>query len=159
MKKETVGKVAVDLMEKPENQHTVVDQMRENLTDYDKNIWLCVEQSKKTYPHNFYIVVECKKERLLENVIRNYFFSRQSAPTPTWDQTVYRYHKDRDWLEFLWVVPSKDTCEYLSFNRNSVVESERELLKFVLSYHDGTLLKIAKKLNSEAENSPLIEEN
>ena len=155
-KKPTVGKVAVDLMEKPENQHTVVDQMRENLTDYDKNIYLCVDSAKNTYPDDFYIVVECKKERLLENVIRNYFFARLSAPTPTWDQTVYKYHRKRDWLEFLWVVPSKDACEYLTFHALDVVESERELLKFVLSYNDGTLLKIAKKLNGEADNSPLI---
>ena len=156
MKKPTVGKIATDLMAKPENQHTVVDQMRENLTDYDKNIFLCVEQAKKTYPGDFYIVVECKKERLLENVIRNYFFARLSAPTPTWDQTVYKYHRNREWLEFLWVVPSKDACEYLTINKHYVVESEYELLKFVLSYNDGTLLKLAKKLNGESDDSPLI---
>ena len=157
MKKPTVGKVAVDLMAKPENEHTVIDQMRENLTDYDKNIYICVEDGKKKYANDFYIVVECKKERLLENVLRNFFFTRFTAPTPTWDQTVYKYHRKRDWVEFLWVVPSKDTCEYLTYNKHLVVESERELLKFVLSYNDGTLLKIAKQLNGEADNSPLIE--
>lgn len=157
MEKPTVGKIAVDLMTEADNQHTVVDQMRENLTDYDKNIYLCVEDGKKKYDKDFYIVVECKKERLLENVIRNYFFARFTAPTPSWDQTAYKYHRSRDWVEFLWVVPSKDTCEYLSYNRHLVAESERDLLKFVLSYNDGTLLKIAKQLNGEADNSPLIE--
>lgn len=156
-KKPTVGKVAIDLLEKADDKHTVIDQMRENLTDYDKNIWMCVADGKKKYDGNFYVVVECKKERLLENVIRNFFFSRLSAPTPTWDQTVYRYHRKRDFLEFLWVIPSKDTCEYLTFNQKDVIESEQELLKFVLSYNDGTLLKIAKKLNGEADNSPLIQ--
>jgi hypothetical protein len=156
-KKPTVGKVATDLLAKPEIQHTVIDQMRENLTDYDKNIFLCVEQAKKTFPGDFYVVVECKKERLLHNVIRNYFFARHSCPTPTWDQTVYKYHKDREWLEFLWVIPSQDACEYLTINKHYVAESEYELLKFVLSYNDGTLLEQAKKLNGEADNSPLIE--
>ncbi len=156
-KKETVGKIAVDLMAKPENQHTVIDQMQENLTDYDKNICICVQKYKKIFPEDFYIIVETKKERLLENVIRNFFFGRLSAPTPTWDQTVYKFHRNREWLEFLWVVPSKDTCEYLTINKNYVVESERGLLNFVLSYNDGTLLKIAKRLNGEADNSPLIE--
>jgi hypothetical protein len=157
MEKSTVGKIATDLMAKPDNQHTVVDQMQENLTDYDKNIFLCAEQAKKIYPGDFYIVVECKKERLLENVIRNYFFARLSAPTPSWDQTVYKYHRNREWVEFLWVVPSKDACEYLTINKYYVIESERELLKFVLDYNDGTLLKLAKKLNGEADDSPLIE--
>ena len=155
-KKETVGKVATELLAKADNKHTVVDQMEENLSDWDKNIWLCVDNSKKIYPNDFFIIVETKKERLLENVIRNYFIARLSAPTPTWDQTVYKYHRKKDALEFLWVVPSKDTCEYLSYHRRVVVESERELLKFVLSYNDGTLLKIAKKLNGEADTSPLI---
>jgi len=155
-KRDKVGKIATDLLAKADDKHTVIDQMEENLTDYDKNIWLCVEDAKKKYPNNFYIVVETKKERLLENVIRNFFFSRFSCPTPTWDQTVYKYHRKRDFLEFLWVVPSKDTCKYLTFNQMDVVESERELLKFVLSYNDGTLLKVAKKLNGEADTSPLI---
>ena len=158
MKKTTVGQVAVDLMARPENDHTVTDQMRENLTDYDKNIWECVITNKKQYPGDFYIVVECKKERLLENVLRNFFFARSTAPTPTWDQAVYKYHKADDFLEFLWVIPSKPTCQYLAYHRNSVVESEQELLKFVLEFHDGTLLKRAKKLNGETEDSPLLEE-
>lgn len=156
-KKPTVGKIATDLLAKPESQHTVVEQMQENLTDYDKNIFICVEQAKKTYSGDFYIVVECKKERLLHNVIRNYFFARLSAPTPTWDQTVYKYHRKRDFLEFLWVIPSQDACEYLTINKNYIPESEYGLLKFVLEYNDGTLLKLAKKLNGEAEDSPLIE--
>lgn len=157
-KRPTVGQIAVDLMAKPENQHTVTDQMRENLTDYDKNMWECVLTHKRIYSGDFYIVVECKKERLLENVIRNFFFARSTAPTPNWDQAVYKYHRGSDFLEFLWVVPSKDTCQYLDYNRNNVVESERELLKFVLEFHDGTLLKRAKKLNGETEDSPLLEE-
>ena len=157
MKKKTVGQVAVDLMAKPENQHTVTDQMRENLTDYDKNIWECVLTNKKQYIGDFYIVVECKKERLLENVLRNFFFARSTAPTPTWDQAVYKYHKVDDFLEFLWVVPSKPTCQYLAYHRNNVIESEQELLKFVLEFHDGTLLERAKKLNGETEDSPLLE--
>jgi len=156
-KKPTVGKIATDLLAKPEIGHTVIDQMQENLTDYDKNIFLCVENAKKTFPGDFYVVVECKKERLLENVLRNYFFARLSAPTPGWDQTVYKYHRKRDALEFLWVVPSKDACEYMTINKQYIPESEYELLRFVLSYNDGTLLKIAKKLNGEADDRPLIE--
>jgi hypothetical protein len=157
-KRPTVGKIATDLMRRPDNQHTVVDQMRENLTDYDKNLWLCVDTNKKIFLCDFYVIVTCKKERLLPNVLRNYFLARLSAPTPEWDQTVYKYHRNDDKVEFLWVVPSKDTCEYLAINAKDVIESERDLLKFVTMFHDGTLLKIAKKLNNEADDSPLIKE-
>jgi len=156
MAKPTVGKIATDLMAKPENQHTVVDQTQENLTDYEKNIHLCAEQAKKIYPGDFYVVAECKKERLFENVLRIFYYARLSAPTPAWDEAVYKYHRNSEWLEFLWVLPSRDACEYLTRNKHYVIESERELLKFVLDYNDGTLLKLAKKLNGEADDSPLI---
>jgi hypothetical protein len=157
MKKKTVGKIATDLMAKPDNQHTVIDQMRENLTEYEKNVFICIEEAKKKYPDDFYVVVECKKERLFENVIRNYFFARYSAPTPTWDQIVYKYHKKEDYIQQLWVIPSRDTCEYMKANRLSIPKEEYELLGYVLSFEDGTLLKVAKKLNGEVEDSPLLE--
>jgi hypothetical protein len=41
-------------------------------------------------------------------------------------------------------------------NAIAIPESERELLNFVLDFQDGTLLKLAKKLNGEEEDSPLL---
>lgn len=156
MKKPTVGKIATDLMAKPETGHTVIDQMRENLTNYDADLIARVEQDKKIYPGDFYVVALLRAERLLPNVKRVQFLTRFSAPTPEWDQVVYKYHKKDDKLEWLWVVPARDICEYLTYHQLEVAESERELLKFVLDFNDGTLLRLAKKLNGEADTSPLI---
>jgi len=55
----------------------------------------------------FYVCVITKKERLMDNVLRNYFLARSTCPTPQYDQTVYKYHRDSGAIQFLWVLPSK----------------------------------------------------
>ena len=147
--KETVGKVAVDLASKTPVERNPIELEREMHTDYDKNIYEAVDRGKKDYPGDFFIVVETKKERLLQNVLRNYFMVRQSCPTPNYDQTVYRYIRADEIVEFLWVVPARDVCFYLKDNALDVVDEEKVLLRYVLNFSDGTLYKLAQQLNNE----------
>jgi len=157
-KRDTVGKISSELLKKShEDTHTPTEQMSEQLKDFEKNIDICIERSKKDFVDDFYIVVTTKKERLMQNVIRNYFYGRQSCPTPEWDQTVYKYNRKGGCLEFLWVIPAKDICELLIENALDLPAEQKELLEFVIDYRDGTLLRLAKKLNGEADNSPLLE--
>ncbi len=97
----------------------------------------------------FYVVVLIKKERLMPNVLRHYFFPRQSCPRAEWDQVVYRYRDEGDQIEFLWVVPDQNTCELLKVNAVSVDPHERWLLQMVLDFSDGTLDQKARILNGE----------
>ena len=158
-KKQTVGKLATDLAQKSaDNTHTAHDQMEESLTDWDRNIFECIDRSKKEYSGDFYLVVITKKERLLTNVIRNYFMTRVSCPTPDYDQTVYKYNKKDEILDFLWVIPSKDACIMLKENAMLVMPEERQLLQFVLDFADGSLYEMAKKLNGESADSILLQE-
>ena len=152
---QTVGKVSSDLLKKatPVNAN---EQMRESLTDYDKNIWETVSKGIKELNSDFFLVVITKKERLMPNVMRNYFFFRLSCPTPDYDQVLYRYVKKDSNLEFTWVIPSKDTCIYLKQNALILDPSERGVLDFVLRFSDGSLFKLAKKFNNEQEDSPLL---
>lgn len=153
MNRETIGKLSSDLIIKSPDTRSPIEQMRENLSEYESNIWQCVERYKKQFPGNFYVVVITKNERLMPNVFRNYFTARLSCPTPDYDQTVYIYRRSDESLEFLWVIPSRDASIYLKNNALYVEESERNLLKFVLEFADGTLFKLAKKLNGEKEES------
>jgi hypothetical protein len=153
MTRATVGKIASDLMEKPLETTSPIEQMQEQLTDYDANLMECISRSKCDFVGDFYVLVITKRERLMPNVFRNYFFSRVSCPTPEWDQTVYLYHRKDERIEFLWVIPSKDTCETVMMNKNLVPPSEMDLLRFIIAYYDNTLLKFAKKLNGEKEDS------
>jgi len=155
--RDTVGKLSLELAQKTPDTTDPIELQREIQKGYCDNITECVSASKKIYPGDFYVVVETKKERLMQNVIRNYIFGRSSCPTPSYDQTVYRYHRVDDRIEFLWVIPSKDTCELLSTHALEVVESERALLKFVLDFQDDTLLRYSKKLNGEVVYSNILE--
>ena len=147
--REKVGKIVYDMWGKVPEASDATEQMREQLSEYDQNMVACIEDAKTKYFNDFYIVVITKKERLMPNVIRNYFFSRFTCPTPDYDQTVYKYSKSSDTIEFIWVIPSKQACLYLLNNPLEV--KEKELLKFTLEFYDGTLAKKALLLNNELE--------
>jgi len=152
-KRETVGKIAIDLKKnESDNTHSPTEQMREQLEDYDENIYECLEDGKNERFGDFFVVVITKKERIIDNVLRNYFFHRYTCPTPEWDQAVYKYHRQGDYLEFLWVIPSRDTCQYMTDNALTIDKEERDLLNFVYDFNAGTLLQKAKKLNGEEKS-------
>ncbi len=157
MTKETVGKIATDLIVKTPDTKSPIEQMQENLTDYEANIWECVERCKKDFTGDFYIVVITKNEKLLPNVFRNYFYGRLSCPTPDYDQTVYKFKRKDNAPIFMWVIPSRDASIHLIKNHLYVAEEERGLLKYVVAFQDGTLFKLAKELNGEKLESVELE--
>ena len=152
----TIGKIATDLAAQDTHAQSPIELERAMHQDYEENIHECIARGKKEYPGDFYIVVITKKERLLQNVLRHYYFPRSTCPTPEYDQTVYKYYRADDNHRFLWVVPDKITCENLRDNAVQVNELERDLLMFVLDFYDDTLMKIAKKLNGEFLETPLL---
>lgn len=158
MTKETLGKISSDLLKKEPETTDPIELQREIHKNYEEQMYICINRAKQDLPTgDFYIVIETKKERLMLNVLRNYFVYRYSCPTPTNDQTVYKFHRKEDRIEFLWVIPSHDTCEYFKKNALTIPDDQRELLKYILDFEDGTLLIKAKKLNGEQEDSPLLE--
>ena len=157
MTRKTVGEISTELKKKAhENTHSADEQMREQLGDYESHISQTVSRGRSDHIGDFYVVVITKKERLMDNVLRNYFFTRQTCPTPEYDQIVYQYHRSTDTIEFLWVVPSKHACEMYKQNKLDIAQEEWELLKYVLEFEDGTLLKKSKKLNNEQDEGNKI---
>jgi len=149
--RDTVGKISSELLTKDAPTNSPIELEREMHTEYDANLHQCVQSSKSTYPKDFYVVVITKRERLMPNVFRNYFFARQTCPTPEWDQAVYHYRRSSDSIDFMWVIPSKETCAYLRMHALNVSHEEKQLLNFVLQFEDGSLFTVAKKLNREQE--------
>lgn len=150
-KKTTVGEASYRLWNQSPEAADAIEQMREQLTDYDKNMLEAIERGKKDFPSDFYIVVITKRERLMPNVFRNYFFPRQSCPTPDYDQTLFSYNRGSDSPELVWVIPSKPTCLYMI--EHALEVQEKELLHFVIDFKNGTLMKRALLLNNEIEGS------
>lgn len=158
MNRDTVGKISAELSQKTPETRDPIELEREMHKDYENHIYQCIERYKKEFPGDFYLVVITKKERLMQNVLRNLFTARLSCPTPDYDQAVYKYHRKDDLLEFLWVVPAKDICEYFREHALEVAPQERALRDMVLEFYDNTLLNLAKKLNGEMSDSLLIEQ-
>jgi hypothetical protein len=155
-KREKVGKISSDLLKKQTDPIPVVEQTEENLTEYEKELFICVANGIQRYQGDFYVVVSTKLEPLMKNVLRNYFIHRKTCPTPDYDQILYKYSAEIQSIDFLWVIPSKDTCNFLLDHVLEVAPEERQLLQFVLDFSDGTLMKIAKQLNREKADSPNV---
>jgi hypothetical protein len=156
MDRDTVGKLSVELSQKEPETRDPIEIERAAQKDYIENLSICVQQNKGHLPGNFYIVVITKNEKLLPNVFRNFFAARSSCPTPEYDQSVFMYNRCDDSIEYIWTVPSKDACIHLARNAHEVVAEERQLLKFVIEFANGTLYELSKKLNNELPGSLLL---
>ncbi len=159
MTRDTVGKISTDLLSKPVETRSPIELQRAMQEEYIKNLCDCVEANKNEFFGNFFIIVITKNERLMPNVFRNYFYARQTCPTPDYDQSVFKYNREAESIEFIWVIPSQDASHHLKQNANYVVPEEQDLLRFVLAFADGTLYKLAKKLNGEKDDSIILEGN
>jgi hypothetical protein len=157
MHRKTVGQLSTEVFNSAPEDHTPTEQMQENLTDWDKNIRECIDRALKETTSDFYVLVITKKERLMSKTLRNYFLWTHACPTPTYDQTVFKYHRSSDSLEFIWVLPAKDICEWMRDNALIIPTEQKELLNFVLGLYDDSLIKLAKKLNGEELLTPLTE--
>lgn len=166
--KKTVGQISSDLLIKVPDSLDPIEIQRATEKEYLDNLVWAVEHAQKkidcssikghdecknraAMDGDFFIASIIKKEHLLQNVIRNYFIPTIDCPTPTYDQTIYKYDAHKEALEFLWVIPDRETCLTLQENKDIVVPEERQLLQYVLHFYDGTLYKLAKKLNKESK--------
>lgn len=153
-KKETVGKQVYDILTKePELIKDPIDDAyairTEMEKDYVSKVENVIQEGTKLYDTDFFVVVEAKRERTMPNVLRNFIFYRRSCPTPHYGQTVYKYHRKNDEVEFIWIIPDKPICEWMKRYPFDVPESESGLLKFVYDFYDDSLLRYAQKLNGE----------
>lgn len=147
--RKTLGELSLELSQNPDKVDSIELQREIQGDSFESEFLEAVARGQKKYPGDFYVVVLNQRFRIMNNAMRCYFIDRLSCPTPEYDQTVYHYNKKDDAIDFLWVVPDKDTCEYAYSHAVTIEDEYRELLQYVLDFYDGTLLKIAKRLNKE----------
>lgn len=155
--KKTVGSQYLEVAYKQPETRDPIELQREMQREYVDNVKKCILDYRKDHPNDFFIVNITKREKLMPNLLRNYFFARDTCPTPDWDQSVYYYNHAYETVAYLWTVPDRDTCIYFRENALHVTPEEKQLLQFVLQFFDGTLLNIAKRFNKEEKDSPLID--
>lgn len=138
--KETVGAASRRLLLNKDHGQGIVDTQREADKKYFAECLKCAE----TFPHSqwkdpWYLVVLHKKERLMENVIRRYFFGRQSLPKPDYDQTVWRFYPSSGNLQFLWAIPDKNTTLWIKNNPQEIPEEQNHLKQLVFDFMEDKL--------------------
>jgi hypothetical protein len=152
--KKTVGSYSYELQQKNEKINPIdlqrqVHKGNNNEDSYENQIRLAVERGCKLYDNDFFVIVIFKKERLMVNVVRQYFLPRQTCPRPEYDQVVYRYFRGSHSLEFVWVIPDKETCSLLPFYKDMIPKEQSELSKFVFDFNSGKLDELSDSINRE----------
>ncbi len=157
MTKSTVGKIATQLKQKQERVRAI-DKALEMKSEYMDNLFEAVDRGCKRHKGNFFIEVSTKKEKLLDNVFRDYFADLVACPAPFWDQTVFRYNRFDGKIEYLWTLPGKNEAFWIVEHSNEIMKQpdwtgEKDLLKYVCLMVNGTLFRMMKAYNGEKENS------
>jgi len=163
---QTTGAIASNLLAKHDQSLSPIEVQKAQELEYLQNLEWAVRHAQKKVEcgdikgheackdrlpmeGSFFVSVLLKKEKLLENVLRNYFIPTKVCPTPSYDQTLYRYDDHKESIEFVWVIPDRETCLTFKENANIIVPSEQGLLKCVLDFYDGTYFRMMKKFNGE----------
>ena len=143
----------MELDNKKPDTNNLLEQMSQDLSEWDKIIKNCLEIGLKGLPNqDFYIVVLNKHEVIFGDrpVFHILPFVQPVCPSPEYDQTVLKYHKDSGTMEHIWTLPDQDTYNWYVDNTASVSQDRWPLLKFVLKDKAGDLLRQAKILNGES---------
>jgi hypothetical protein len=153
--KETVGAASSRLSSKPDENVSPIDMQREMHSEgrYEENLWEAAKRGLSQFGRRkFYLVVLFKKERLMHNVVRQYFLPRLSCPTPQYDQTVYSYDPADDQICYLWTVPDKETTKILAQGGPELPFELLELASYARDFVLGKLDRRCAELNGENWN-------
>ena len=131
----------------------VIEYRRAMEPEIIKNIWKAIEKAKNQdlyRNHDFYVCLLMKTERI-GGAARTFVLARKSCPTPTYQQSTWKYHHESGSLEFLWSIPDKILYYHIVNNAQKyLADKECEgLAKFVLLMESGDLLKWVIKENGE----------
>lgn len=149
-RRHTVGEKVLESYNKPTDENKVIDLSMYQMEKLEAGFEECYKLAKKHSPDKrFYMVMWVKREMLFgDKVLRPYFISRRSCPTPQYDQTVFKCDPGSH-PEFLWTLPDKETYNFYLINRHVIPPDRWNLLKFVLEDEKGELLNKAQVLNNE----------
>jgi len=142
VKSQTVGSAALALLSKGDQKQGVVDTQQEMQKGYVDQLIIAAQRGAKEFGLSkpFYVCVQNRRERLLENVIRCQFYPRQTRPIPAYDLSLYHYDPKIEKLTFVWTIPDKETCSVIKKCRYASPKGEEQLYGFVKAFHEGKLI-------------------
>lgn len=146
-----LGKLYLEAQAKKHDDIDLRELQTEFNKDYMDNLTEAAMRGKKRHPgfDKYYVCVLMKRERLMNKVLRNYFITRVTCPSPSHDMTVYSFDAKTDDLKFLWLIPDKEVCAKVYANRYT---NPNEITKYVVDFMEGRTREAAMKLNIDASN-------
>jgi len=155
-KKETLGSVALQSEQKllQEAEHTVAERTEQATDERVRILNEAFELGKQKFDGDFYIEMCMKREKLFWNVETRWLpHVRRSCPTPMFEQTVYRYNRAEDILEYIWALPDINTACFLLENALVLPPEQKELIDFVIDFKEGRLHQIMLELEKADQRS------
>lgn len=169
IKKKKFGQVALELQEKAiidPNPISINEVSRNILTgqadstsegeskSYLQRVWEAACDAMAQYKTSTcFVEIRYKSTgKFAANSLDKVFIGRRTCPTPTYNQDAFRVHSDGA-IDYLWTVPSKLDARIVLTERFALALDPEysELVKMVLDFSDGTLLKIAKSFDVDYE--------
>lgn len=144
IKTKTVGEMALELLKKGDQEQPVIDTQREMQKEYVDNLIQAAKSGEEQYGKNkpFYICVQTRRERLLTNVIRNQFYTRQTRPLPQYDLSLYWYDPKEERIEFVWCIPDKESVENIiqDYEAGLLPSDQRQIYAFCKAFKQNILI-------------------
>jgi hypothetical protein len=150
----TYGQQVLDhWAQKHTDDDDVIEYRRKMEPEILKNIHETAERSSKIEPYcgkDFYIVLAMKTERV-GGVPRTWVFARQSCPTPTYQQSVWKCHHQTGALEYLWCIPDQVLYWHVIHNAHKYINDAETagMAKFCLLMESNELIEWVIKENGE----------
>lgn len=128
---------------------TVGEMSREQSKSYMPRLYAFLQKGKKRYSDDFIIEVNRWHEVGDRKVTRYRYRQILALPTPRPCRAYYYYDASEDTLDLLWDLPPAKACEW-AFNNKVIVGLQMPtVMKTILDYYDGTLVKRADEINKK----------
>ena len=116
--------------------------------NFPREMEKAIERGIKEYTGDFYVFVITPKLRN-PNAIKTKYQIRNFCPPPAYNQMVYKFDRNEMQPKVLWVIPSKDFCEWLYMHKDSAPAKLDPIKKYVVEFVNGTLDKLYYSLESK----------
>ncbi len=132
-----------------------MDAGSKSVGDLDK----AVQRGKNNFPQkDFYVELLMHQEPVfaINNKITLKWLTKISCPTPTYDQTVFKYSWVDENLKEIWNVPGKDKCEFYKIHNSNedIPPNWRQQRDYALDFMSLKLDDKCRQLNNEEKGQP-----
>lgn len=139
-----VGQAVCDFLSTDQPTYTAGDIIDGYSEKFCQEIEKCIETNKGKLTSPFYVFVMAHKESWTQNVVRNWFIARQTAPYaldmiqqyPHHMKTLYMIDAENGHLKICWSLPGIEDCRSIAKNKHSY---DPQLVKWIEDAFEGKL--------------------